>query len=65
MTFTDPEVFPVTDIEDFASHLGLDGADADMFFESYYQMNVDDDYDEEMDSTPFFNYKNYRSSDWT
>ncbi len=36
------EAFPVSDIEDFASHLGLDGTDADMFYESYYNLNIDD-----------------------
>lgn len=39
-----PDVFPVTDVEDFASYLGLDGTDADMFYESYYQLNVDDEW---------------------
>lgn len=42
-----PDVFPVTDVEDFASYLGLDGMDADMFYESYYQLNVDDEYEED------------------
>ena len=37
-------VFPITDVEDFASYLGLDGTDADMFYESYYNINVDDEW---------------------
>jgi hypothetical protein len=36
MTHPCPEAFPVTDVEDFASYLGLDGMDADMFYESWY-----------------------------
>jgi len=48
-----PDVFPVTDVEDFASYLGLDGMDADMFYESIYglegewEYEWDDDYREE------------------
>ena len=37
-----PEAFPVTDVEDFANHLGLDGTDADMFYELMYSLNIDD-----------------------
>ena len=36
MTHPCPEAFHVTDVEDFAKHLGLDGADADMFYECMY-----------------------------
>ena len=36
--------FPVTDLENFANHLGLDGIDSDMFYECYYEMN--DEYDD-------------------
>jgi len=40
--------FPVSDVEDFASYLGLDGTDADMFYESVYGLNTDDwDWDDE------------------
>ena len=35
-------VFPVSDVEDFASHFGLTGIDADMFYESYYNLNPED-----------------------
>ena len=42
MTHPCSEAFPVTDVEDFAKHLGLDGTDADMFYESYYNLNIDD-----------------------
>ena len=44
----EPSVFPVTDVEDFANHLGLDGTDADMFYEMMY--NIDgEEWEEEMD----------------
>ena len=37
-----------TDMEKFASEfLGLSGVDADMYYEAYYQMNTDDEYDDE------------------
>ena len=36
-----------TDLEDFASYMGLTGVDSDMFYETYYNLNVDDEYDEE------------------
>ena len=39
-----PEDFPVTDVEDFASFLGLNGTDADMFYESYYKLNINDEW---------------------
>ena len=36
------------DMEDFAQdYLGLSGVDADMYYESYYQLNNDDQYDDE------------------
>ena len=36
------------DMEDFAQdYLGLTGVDADMYYESYYQLNTDDEYDED------------------
>ena len=31
------------DLELFAEHLGLDGIDADLFYESYYQLKTTDD----------------------
>ena len=34
--------FPVSDVEDFASYLGLDGTDADMFYELMYSLTPDD-----------------------
>jgi len=33
------------DLEKFAQHIGFDGIDSDMFYESYY--GIDEDYDEE------------------
>ena len=39
-----PNIFNNSDVEDFASYLGLDGTDADMFYESYYNLNIDDEY---------------------
>ena len=36
------------DMEDFAQdYLGLTGVDADMYYESYYKLNTDDEYDED------------------
>ena len=36
------------DMEDFAQdYLGLTGVDADMYYESYYQLNTDHEYDED------------------
>jgi len=34
-------------MDDFAKFLGMDGLDVDMFYESYYQLNVDDEYEED------------------
>jgi len=36
--------FPVSDIEEFAKYLGLDGMDADLFYECQYNLN--DEYDD-------------------
>ena len=36
--------FPVSDIEEFAKYLGLDGTDADLFYECQY--NLCDEYDD-------------------
>jgi hypothetical protein len=46
MTLT-PDSFRSSDMDDFAKFLGMDGLDADMFYESYYQLNVDDEYEED------------------
>ncbi len=36
------------DMEDFAQDfLGLQGTDSDMYYESYYNLNTDDAYDDE------------------
>ena len=54
MTQPCPEAFPVTDVEDFAKHFGLDGADADMFYEMMYDIEGwewEDDMDR-VDYTP-------------
>ena len=54
-----PDVFPVTDLEDFASYLGLDGMDADIFYESYYNLNIDDEWDDDeyREENKFVNYE--------
>ena len=36
--------FPVSDIEEFAKYLGLNGMDADLFYECQYNLN--DEYDD-------------------
>ena len=55
MTNPCPEAFPVTDVEDFANHLGLDGSDADMFYESYYMLNVNEEWTWEWDEDEDYN----------
>lgn len=35
--------FHTEDISDFAEFLGLNGIDGDLFYESYYQIDVDDE----------------------
>ena len=47
MTTSPSDLFTNEQLEDFASYLGLSGADADMFYESYYNMDVEDLYQEE------------------
>ena len=46
-----PHAFPMyldnTDLEGFASYLGLTGIDTDTFYEAYYQLSCDDLYWEE------------------
>ena len=39
MTHPCPEAFPVTDVEALANHFGLDGTDADMFYEMMYDID--------------------------
>ena len=48
MTALSPSYFPSSeDMENFASdYLGLAGIDADMFYESYYNLNKDDEMDQ-------------------
>lgn len=53
MTYTPA---PVSDIEKFAEYLGLNGIDADLFYESYCQLDEYDDYDcawDEMSEYPY------------
>ena len=39
------------DVLNFAKHLGLDGLDRDLFYESYYQLNNDEyEYDYEYET---------------
>ena len=33
---------PMSDFDSFAEYLGLDGIDADMFYEAYYDLDRDD-----------------------
>jgi len=40
---THHDMFNASDVESFASHLGLSGSDADLFYESYYQMHDTDE----------------------
>ena len=42
LTMTYPK-FPVEDLEKFAEYMGLNGIDSDLFYESYYKMNKEDD----------------------
>lgn len=51
-----PNLFPVADVEDFAKHLGLDGTDADMFYEAYYSLNIED---EDWEETEYRNDDKY------
>ena len=44
--------FPVSDIEAFAEHMGLEGIDIDLFYESYYKMTAEyDDYESHWDAS--------------
>ena len=49
MTLSPKDLLSSEDMEDFArSFLGLDGTDSDMFYESYYKLNLnDEDYEDE------------------
>lgn len=40
---THHDMFSTNDLEKFAEYMGLDGADADLFYESYYQLDADDE----------------------
>ena len=40
---THNNLFNASDVESFASHLGLKGLDADLFYESYYQLSDSDE----------------------
>ena len=47
---THQDMFKATDIENFANHLGLDGLDADLFYESYYHHNSDEEGEYDIES---------------
>ena len=48
MTISPNDLFTNEELEDFASEfLGLRGTDTDMFYESYYNLNTDDQYEED------------------
>ncbi len=36
---THHDMFNASDVESFASHLGLSGSDADLFYEQYYNLS--------------------------
>ncbi len=38
-------MFHQSDFEKFANYLGLDGIDADLFYEAYFDLNEDDEYE--------------------
>ena len=47
MTLSPQDFLSNDDMENFASFLGLEGIDSDMFYESYFNLNVDDEYVED------------------
>lgn len=48
MALSPSHILSSQDMEDFAQDfLGLSGIDADMYYESYYQLNQDDQYDDD------------------
>lgn len=44
-----PDTFLSSDMESFANYLGLDGSDADMFYESVYGLQDEWEYEYEED----------------
>ena len=64
MTALSPSYFPTNeDMEEFASeYLGLNGTDADMFYESYYKLNNDDSLDEYFEDDE---YRDEVTQNWT
>ena len=42
-----PVDFDNDDLDQFADYLGLKGVDGDMFYESYYKLNVNDEWTED------------------
>ena len=57
---THQDMFKATDIENFANHLGLDGLDADLFYESYYSINEDEDWMDDIDND-VYNYRRWKT----
>lgn len=48
MALSPAHLLTAQDMEDFAQDfLGLQGTDADMYYESYYQINSNDEYEDE------------------
>ena len=44
--------FTISDLEKFAEHMGFDGLDTDVFYESYYNMTDEsDDYEAQWDES--------------
>ena len=48
MALSPSHLLSTRDMEDFAQDfLGLSGIDADLYYETYYRLNTDDQYDDE------------------
>ena len=48
MALSPANLLSAQDMENFAQDfLGLQGTDADMYYEAYYQINTDDEYEDE------------------
>ena len=48
MALSPSHLLSTRDMEDFAQDfLGLSGIDADLYYETYYRLNPDDQYDDE------------------
>ena len=59
MTLSPQDFLSTEDMENFASFLGLEGIDSDMFYESYFNLNVDDEYNDDEYREERTNYYTY------